>query len=289
VHKIPIRLHPIPFKIISFLRHIKRWTTSDLVPTWLTGLFTVALFFTSYQLATIASRQTDILKHTDEAMNASAKTAEKLREITNAQAEISRQQLAEMEREGRAWVSIEPFLGHVTWDEGGVNVNITLTIKNTGKIPALYATRSARILSMIAQEHPYTILKRLTTEVRNSPINVTGVPLFPGDKLDWFAVFKYSRDDIRKDATYLSTIGPPGHPEDKPNRRSEDLHAIGLTLIYFVDYTFGNDYAHHQHSCLADIVKTRPGSAGAFLLPLDQDLAPPDVRLDSHPINCAAD
>jgi hypothetical protein len=116
---------------------------AESITAWLGAIFTLALaIFTlalvrvTYELAKIASRQTDILSHTDTALNlaasaqlASAQTAEKLREITSTQAEISRGQLAEMQLEGRAWVSIEPSIGNVTWDKDGVNINLKFTLK----------------------------------------------------------------------------------------------------------------------------------------------------------------
>jgi hypothetical protein len=42
---------------------------------------------------------------------------------------------------------LNPFLGNVTWDKDGVNINIRLTVKNTGKIPALYVARDARLVA----------------------------------------------------------------------------------------------------------------------------------------------
>jgi hypothetical protein len=52
------------------------------------------------------------------------------------QADIMRGQLDQMRSEGRAWVSIEPFLGNVTWNKDGVSINLKFTMKNTGKLPA---------------------------------------------------------------------------------------------------------------------------------------------------------
>ena len=204
-------------------------------------------------------------------------------DIMSTQAQIAREQLAEMQREGRAWVSIEPFLGNVRWDNEGVNIDLKLTVKNTGKIPALYVVRDARLLPTLATipgEDPYTVLKKLTTEKRQGPIDISGVPLFPNDTLDWIFVAKFSREDIMKVFKKWSIAF--NHPV-------EEFKSIGLTLVYFVDYTFGGDNTHHQHSCMCNIVKAEPNTAAAFALPLDVDLSPPNLRLDSFPLNCQAD
>jgi hypothetical protein len=234
-------------------------------------------------------RQAEIMSTQAEIAKSQVPIYKRQADIMSTQAEIARGQLAEMQRQGRAWVSIEPFLGNVTWDKDGVNINMKLTVKNTGKIPALYVVRDARLVPTIAQEDPYTILRKMTTEKRQGPIDVLGVPLFPNDTLDWFAVFKFSREAITKNFEYMSTFRPVGHPSDEPTLRPEDFRHIGLSLVYFVDYTFGGDNTHHQHSCMCNIHRTLPNTAAGFALPLDEDLSTSSLRLDSYPINCQAD
>jgi len=213
--------------------------------------------------AAVGTAQIFIYKQQAKIMGSQAEIAQKQADIMNTQADIAQRQLAEMQSEGRAWVSIEPFLGNVTWDKEGVNINIKMTVKNTGKIPALYVVRDAKLLPTIASESPYTVLQKMITQQRQGPIDITGVPVFPNDTLD-------SKGET-------SSLKP------------EDHEYISLTLVYFVDYTFGGDFAHHQHSCMCNIVEVFPNVAARFALPLGVDLSPPNVQLDSFPFNCQAD
>jgi len=237
--------------------------------------------------AAVGTAQIFIYKQQAKIMGSQAEIAQKQADIMNTQADIAQRQLAEMQSEGRAWVSIEPFLGNVTWDKEGVNINIKMTVKNTGKIPALYVVRDAKLLPTIASESPYTVLQKMITQQRQGPIDITGVPVFPNDTLDWFAVFKYSRDDVKKNFEYRSTFR--NSKGETSSLKPEDHEYISLTLVYFVDYTFGGDFAHHQHSCMCNIVEVFPNVAARFALPLGVDLSPPNVQLDSFPFNCQAD
>jgi hypothetical protein len=262
-------------------------------PHWMEIVLAAAVVVVAAVVGTVQVyiyiRQAEIMSTQAEIAKSQVPIYKRQADIMSTQAEIARGQLAEMQRQGRAWVSIEPFLGNVTWDKDGVNINMKLTVKNTGKIPALYVVRDARLVPTIAQEDPYNIFRKMTTEKRQGPIDVLGVPLFPNDTLDWFAVFKFSREAITKNFEYMSTFRPVGHPSDEPTLRPEDFRHIGLSLVYFVDYTFGGDNTHHQHSCMCNIHRTLPNTAAGFALPLDEDLSTSSLRLDSYPINCQAD
>src|SRR5271163_3450152 len=67
----------LAFKGKSFLADTK-------ITDWLGVLFTLALAWFTYSLAGIASKQTAILSATDQALHASADTAEKFRLFTEA-------------------------------------------------------------------------------------------------------------------------------------------------------------------------------------------------------------
>jgi len=65
MYKQPFHLRPFPFRILSLLKSARRYITADLIPAWLTGIFTLALVIATLQLGKIASKQTEILSHTD--------------------------------------------------------------------------------------------------------------------------------------------------------------------------------------------------------------------------------
>jgi hypothetical protein len=209
--------------------------------------------------------------------------------IMNTQAQISERQLAEMQLEGRAWVSVEPAIGNVVWDKDGVTINLKFTIKNTGNVPAMHVEMRDNVVPSIAPESPFSVLKRMTNAERQVPKgNSAGVPLFPKDTLQLVGRVNFSRVDITKNVQYLSTFRH--NASDKPTFRPEDFK-VALTLLYFVDYTFAAGDAHHQHSCMSSIVRVDPNKQIDFgvALPLDVNLSPPNVRLSSLPFGCEAD
>jgi hypothetical protein len=128
VHKRPFRLRPVPFTIIMFLTRVKRYVASEPLTAWLGVVFTLALAWFTYKLQQVASTQTEILAHTDLALNlaataqtASAQTAEKLRLFTEA---------AE-----RAWIG--PINAAIVGQlEGGKPITAAVAYLNTGKQPA---------------------------------------------------------------------------------------------------------------------------------------------------------
>jgi hypothetical protein len=110
------------FKESSFFRDIK-------LTDWLTAGFTAALAVVTWTLANIASKQTEILSHTDRALHlaaaaqsASAQTAEKLRLFTEAT--------------NRAWVG--PVSAHSDPFSEGNPIKIVITFNNTGRLLSSY-------------------------------------------------------------------------------------------------------------------------------------------------------
>jgi hypothetical protein len=129
VNKTPFRLRPVPFKIILLWTRVKRRVASESLTAWLAVVFTLALAGFTYKLAQVASTQTEILAHTDTALNlaataqsATAQTAEKLRLFTEA---------AERAWIGPSAAQSEPF-------EAGKPIRITLIFNNTGRVLASY-------------------------------------------------------------------------------------------------------------------------------------------------------
>ena len=210
-------------------------------------------------------------------------------QIMSTQAQIAKAQLAEMQLEGRAWVSIEPAIGNVVWDKDGVTINLKYAIKNTGNGPAMHVEMQDSLAPWIAPDLPFTVLKKMTTAKKLTKV-FGGVPLFPKDTLELFSIKKFSREDITKNFQYLSTFRHDA--SEKPSLRPEDFNFVALTLLYFVDYTFGAGDAHHQHSCMSNIDRVDPRKQIdlGVSLPLDVDLSPPNVRLTSVVVfGCEAD
>jgi hypothetical protein len=149
-----------------------------------------------------------------------------------------------------------------------------------------------KVVPTLGPEHPLVVLRKMTADNRQLTDNPFSVPLFPNDILGIVSLQTFSREDISKHFEYLSTFGPAGHPSDKPKRRPEDFKFVGLTLLYYVDYMFGAGTAHHEHSCMSNIVQVVDPNkqiAVGVALPLDVDLSPPSVRLDPFPLDCQAD
>jgi hypothetical protein len=125
---------------------------------------------------------------------------------------------------------------------------------------------------MMAEEQPSAILKKKSAEKRQSTaFGVFGVPLFPSETKEWFTIGKVSREKMDKMFEYETRTFGHAHS-----------NYIYLTLLYLVDYTFGDEHLHRQHSCMSNISSVHADLPGAsFGLPLNQNLRPPDVRLDT--------
>jgi hypothetical protein len=204
----------------------------------------------------------------------------------NTQAGIAQRQLVEMQSEGRAWVSIEPFIGGVSWDAGGLHIDFKFVIKNTGKLPALYVITDARLETYFAQGNPFTELRKMRSEKKQQ--SDIGYPLFPNETREWPQTLTFERTNIDKYLQYMSTMRPAGHPEAPPPPPAE---SISITVVYLVDYIFVGDVAHHQHWCMSDITPRDPSEIyGAhFPLRLNENVSAGHVFLTSDPFNCGAD
>ena len=103
------------------------------ITDWLGAAFTFALAVFTWALVNVASKQTDILSHTDAAMNLAAKaqtdsaqTAEKLRLFTEAT--------------NRAWIG--PTSARSDPFEAGKPIKITVTFNNTGRLLASFTAHN---------------------------------------------------------------------------------------------------------------------------------------------------
>jgi hypothetical protein len=133
VNKVPFRLRPGPFKGLMFLRQLKRYAASEATPAWLGVIFTLALAWFTWALVHVASKQTKILSSTDKALHlaasaqkASAETAEKLRQFTEAT--------------NRAWIG--PTSARSDPFEAGKPIKITVSYSNTGRLLASFTVHN---------------------------------------------------------------------------------------------------------------------------------------------------
>jgi hypothetical protein len=201
------------------------------------------------------------------------------------------QQFSEMQRADRAWVSIEPAIGDVTWSADGLTIGLKYTLKNTGNSPAMHVSTQDAIVPWITppDEGAFAILKKMTSGQRRLDKGPLGVPLFPHETLEVYSVVKYSRAAMERSFRYLRTF--KHNPTDPDIPTDEVNKDIALMLVYFVDYLFDTGNAHHQHSCMARIDRVDPRKSVdlGVALPLGENLSPPNVRLTAVSFGCEAD
>jgi hypothetical protein len=192
----------------------------------------------------VGTAQIHIYQQQAQIMGTQAGIAQKQADIMNTQAGIAQRQLTEMQSEGRAWVSIEPSIGGVSWDADGLHIDFKFVTKNTGKLPALYVMMDAKLETYFVQdnENPITELRKMRNEKRQH--SMPGYPLFPNETNEWPLTLTFAHTDIDKYLQLMSTVGLPGHPEAPPPPPEE---FIPITVVYLVDYIFVGDVAHHQH------------------------------------------
>jgi len=238
--------------------------------------------------AAVGTAQIYIYKQQAQIMSTQAQIAQKQADIMNTQADIAQRQLAEIQSEGRAWVSIEPFIGGATWDVDGLRIEFKFVTKNSGKVPALYVMMNAKLETYFAQENnPISVLRNMRSEIKEQTSTFgLGYPLFPNETKNWQMTLIFSRADIDKYLQYMSTMRPVGHPEAPPPPPAE---FIPLTVVYLVDYIFVGDTAHHQHWCMDTITARDPSEAHGHVLRLNVDVSAPHVLLTTDPGNCGAD
>ena len=143
-------------------------------PHWTHWIETAAVVAVA---AVVGTAQIYIYKQQAKIMGTQAQIAQKQADIMNTQAGIAQRQLVEMQSEGRAWVSIEPFIGGVSWDASGLHIDFKFVIKNTGKLPALYVITDVRLETDSAQGNPLTELREMRSAKKNQQSD-TGYPLF---------------------------------------------------------------------------------------------------------------
>jgi hypothetical protein len=116
---------------------------------WIEIVLAAAVVVVAVAVGTV---QISIYNQQAKIMATQAEIAQKQADIMNTQADIAQRQLAEIQSEGRAWVSIEPFVGGATWDADGLHIEFKFVVKNTGKLPALYVMVNAKIETYFAHE-----------------------------------------------------------------------------------------------------------------------------------------
>jgi hypothetical protein len=202
--------------------------------------------------AAVGAAQIYIYNQQAKIMGTQAEIAQKQADIMNTQAGIAQRQFAEMQSEGRAWVSIEPFIGGANWDADGLHIDFEFVTKNTGKLPALNVITDARLETFFVsspEEHPITVLRKMMAEHKQQSMH--GYPLFPNATSDWRQILTFARTDIDKYLQFMSTMGEPGHPEAPPPPSLREY--ISVEVVYLVDYISLGDVAHHQHWCIDQI------------------------------------
>jgi hypothetical protein len=238
--------------------------------------------------AAVGTVQIFIYRQQAKIMGTQAEIAQRQADIMNTQAGVAQRQLAEMQSEGRAWVSIEPFIGGAMWDADGLHIDFNFVTKNTGKLPALYVIMDARLETYFAQgKNPITELQKMMSENKKSTLG-TGYPLFPNETREWQLTLTFTRADIDKYLQFMSTMRPVGHPEAPPPPPREHEY-IPLTVVYLVDYIFGGDAAHHQHWCMGEITARQPDETYGHGLRLNENVPALHVLLTANPFNCGAD
>src|ERR1700723_2765279 len=65
---------------------------------------------------------------------------------------ILRNQLTEMKTEQRPWVSIDPFIGGITWDEKGGHLALRFELKNNGRSIARHVTTRIELVPFMGQD-----------------------------------------------------------------------------------------------------------------------------------------
>ena len=246
---------------------------------WIEIVLAAAVVVVAVAVGTV---QISIYNQQAKIMATQAEIAQKQADIMNTQSDIAQRQLAEIQSEGRAWVSIEPFVGGATWDADGLHIEFKFVVKNTGKLPALYVMVNAKIETYFAHEkNPISVLQNMRSERKRATFGL-GYPLFPNETKNWQTTLIFARADIDKYLQFMSTMRPAGHPEAPPPPPEEFL---SLTVIYLVDYIFVGDTAHHQHWCMDEINSLEYGAG----LRLNVNVPAPHVLLTIDPVNCGAD
>jgi hypothetical protein len=162
-----------------FFSQLRRIAGDAKLTDWLTVLFTAALAAFTWQLATVASRQTAILASTDNALHKSADAA--------AQASVAVQKAAAAADAAnrlnttvqRPWVSGMPFVAEpLTYDVNGARISLGFELSNTGHSPA----QNVRVLAE-AFQGPFDPgpARKHTCDRGNS---ILGIPIFPGEKIN---------------------------------------------------------------------------------------------------------
>jgi hypothetical protein len=215
------------------------------ITDWLGAVFTLALAGFTYELTHIASRQTEIMSHTDIALNlaasaesASAQTAEKLRLFTEATE--------------RAWISASDIgVSGVKWNEeneGGADaarLQVWVNLKNTGRSPALSVELQAIAYAGLDLPPLLTKQQALSQSARSIRARI-GNMVFPGDSTQMGINIPITREDVE-------------------HWRKENEESFGHTVtsvptwvLIIIDYRVAERNEHHQTGYIMQFNRSLP-------------------------------
>jgi hypothetical protein len=125
----------------------------------------------------------------------------------NDQVGVMRGQLDEMRSDRRPWVSVNQFIGDITWDKDGFHIAVRTNIENTGKSPAFGVLLQQELFPIMGTPEingPSARVRQISAEQRqrnkNTPI---GFPVFPGKTEVSVGLETYSRDKIAALNAYI--------------------------------------------------------------------------------------
>ena len=190
-------------------------------------------------------------------------------------------QLDEMAAERRPWVSVDPEIGAVTWENGSVRFAVRYELKNTGRSPALDVDlNSNRFLQL--QSHPIAWILKNLKESKTYTGRHLGFPLFPGGVVKIAQNYTIKSDKIEQYRAYLRTFK---HKESDPDQPPipDWAFSIPIAIGYIVDYA--SDDLHeprHQSFCWASVNRVDPlrPLGPSLALQFNEPVPAAQVRLD---------
>ena len=208
------------------------------------SLYTLFLVIFTGVLAFGGLIQLNLLGRAERIATDAAKAAEKAAKAAEAQAKITRDAMV---IDQRPWVSADiQIVGDLVFKNGRFEIPFLITMKNTGKTPALQTKLDLQVIVRIAgpgHKFPEETLKEIADSSRTARMRkfggLQGNPIFPNDTF------------------------PVGLTVSNPQELADDRAATGIAVVVCVTYNSTFEPEPHQTGFILDII--RPGGVGGML------------------------
>jgi hypothetical protein len=202
--------------------------------------------------------------------------------------QIMRDQLSAMHNDQRPWIAVKPFLGKVSWKDGGLDVAAKFEFENTGKGPALKVIFHIELYPFDVGGAAILPAQRLQQIAKSGANGVKYTfPLMTGQKEEVYPKLTIERARVEE---VFRNIENFARENNQTITDSEARAYLSVDVLYVATYVDTYEETH-QYICMDHIYRVDEANPlGAGLdLQVGVDIAQPKVVLRASPLFCKVD